>query len=104
MKALVILVLVGASARVAAADDSWRCPNGIVKLGDKLEDVQAACGAPTKSEHKVQQYTRHGLTGAITIDTWTYDRGPNDLIRVLWFQNGLLHAIELGGYGKAGGG
>jgi hypothetical protein len=101
MKALVILALL---AGPAAAENSWRCAHGIVKLGDKIEDVQVMCGAPTKSEHKVEQHTRYGLVGTVTIDTWTYDRGPNDLVRVLWFQNGLLHTIEVGGYGTGSGG
>jgi hypothetical protein len=100
MKALALLLLM---SRVAIADDSWRCPNGIVKLGDKMQDVQAACGAPTRSEHKVEHHTRWGLTGTITTDTWTYDRGPHELIRILGFQSGVLQTIDLGGYGSTGG-
>jgi len=94
------LLVIAALARVAAADDSWRCPNGIVKVGDRVDDVQARCGAPSRSEHHVEKRAVRGYTTRVGVDTWTYDRGPSELVRVLTFVDGALQTIDVGGYGS----
>lgn len=90
-----------------AQSDSMRCGNRIVKDGDTIEKVLDVCGEPVKMERswiqRAPQYelggTYHSFPGTedVPVDLWTYDFGPNKLMRRVRFVDGLVVSIvELG--------
>ena len=84
--------------------DTMRCGNKLVVVGDSMATVQALCGAPATVQHgvKVSETTVGGAksdqsqtTGAaVPVETWTYNRGPNQLLVNIRFVNGQVVAIE----------
>ncbi len=100
-RAVVVVMVLASFARGAAADDDMRCKGGLVSVGDREEVVQRKCGAPTASETRTDHSWIHGVSITTVVDTWTYDRGRRELVRVLTFSDGVLGSIELGDYGKA---
>lgn len=87
---------------VAVANaDNFRCPNdNIVSTGDRISVVASKCDAPTlvsrREEPKIGEY---GRTVYIEIQEWTYNGGPDTLIHILTFRNGVLVEVQTGGYG-----
>lgn len=91
---------------------SWagmRCGNLLISEGDNFAEVENICGAAdstidmgTKVIYKqVQQGEQSAaIAESIKQDLWVYNRGPNKLIRNLYFENGILVRIESGGRGK----
>jgi len=90
-----------AMANGAAAGD-FRCPNGsIVSSGDNQSIVAMKCDTPTYKASRVE--TEAGYRGAtiiINIEEWTYNEGPNRLVHILVFRNGILSSIQTAGFGK----
>jgi hypothetical protein len=87
-----------------AGQNSVRCGDALVMVGDSEPQVLAKCGAPsnrTPSERRVltQPAPDETVETATFVETWTYDRGPSDFVQFLTFQSGRLDNIELGGYG-----
>jgi hypothetical protein len=97
-----------------ASDDSLRCQNRIIMLGESMYDVQALCGPPDFTDRRVTQRAalrpnRFCPVGArcpgvvetveVTIDEWTYDFGRTRFIHYLLFEDGKLVAVRQGGYG-----
>ncbi len=79
------------------------CSEQIVSVGDAKFDVLAKCGEPTLKDSHVEEF-RETADGAerkvfITVEEWTYNMGPNRLVRILTFKNGKLTDIRSGGYG-----
>jgi hypothetical protein len=102
MRALALalaLALVLAAGGAARAEDGMRCRGGLISLGATEDDVRARCGDPTTSDHREEIGYRRGLRIRTVVDVWTYDRGRNELIRILTFVDGTLRTIELGDYG-----
>jgi hypothetical protein len=97
--AMVILALVamagGAGGVSASEDTSYRCGQRLVVLGDHKIDVLGKCGAATLTDRWVE---KEG-DALRTVDEWTYNGGPQQMIRVLIFFNGRLARIEVGDYG-----
>ena len=94
----------------AAAADSFRCGTRLVTDGDPADKVEALCGKPTSIERReVMQrpvrwyrgrpyYASYDLV-PIPVEYWTYNLGPNKLMRRLKFEDGLLIDIETLGHG-----
>jgi hypothetical protein len=96
MRALAIACLLSGVAR---ADDSMRCPGGLVAVGVSARVVLEKCGSPTQqSRHYERRRTRYGWR-ELVIDTWSYDRGSYEFVRILTLSDGVLTAIEVGDYG-----
>ncbi len=85
-----------------------RCGNAIVVEGDSSYRVRDKCGEPDSIERSVVYKTRAVHRGyryvgsedySVVIEEWTYNLGPNRLIRLLRFENGVLKSIGNGGYG-----
>jgi hypothetical protein len=105
----------GMPGELQASDDSLRCQNRIIMLGNSMYDVQALCGPPDFTDRRVQQRTavrpnRFCPAGArcpggiletveVTIDEWTYDFGRNRFVHYLLFEDGLLVSVRQGSYG-----
>jgi hypothetical protein len=80
------------------AGDSLRCGSRIVSTESIAPAVLAACGEPAYRDvwrYYDESYARYvGDT-----EVWTYNFGPNQLLRILRFRNGKLNTIETDGYG-----
>jgi len=86
---------------IPAAADSFRCGQRIATEDMTVEELLQACGEPTrKSVEVVDVYgpNAHGSgnikRGTTTIETWTYDFGPQTLDMVVTIQDGKLKGIE----------
>lgn len=92
---LIVLALAGFEARAA---DSLRCGSRLVTVEARAAEILAACGEPDFRD--VFSYPGVSGVGVIgDVEQWTYNFGPNQLLRVLKLRNGLLIDIESDGYG-----
>lgn len=100
-RTLLILGLVLGLASVAAADN-FRCPNGeIVSTGDRLSIVAMKCDPPTYKNTRTESEAGHrGATILVSVEEWTYNEGPNRLVHILTFKNGILDSVQTAGFGK----
>ena len=97
MAILALVAMASAAGGVAASEDtSYRCGQRLVVLGDHKIDVLGKCGAATLTDRWIDKEPAGALR---TVDEWTYNRGPEQMIRVLLFVNGRLARIEVGDYG-----
>ena len=85
------------------ADATWRCGSRLVAIGDSAGRVLARCGEPTyrnvSTELVTLRYLPYEITRIIAVETWTYDRGPNEFVRELLFRDGFLEWVAEDGYG-----
>lgn len=90
-----------------ALADSMRCGSRIVKDGDTIDKVLDVCGEPAKMERTwIQRAPQYELGGTyysfpgtedVPVDQWTYDFGPNKLMRRVRIVGGIVVSIvELG--------
>ena len=88
-----------------AAADSFRCGSKLVTDGDSTDKVEALCGAPSsvrRSEvmqrpirwYRGRPYYTSYEPVPIPVEYWTYNLGPNKLMRRLKFEDGLLVDVE----------
>ena len=90
-----------AFAAPSRADDGLRCGQWIVSTGAPADDVVKKCGPPTQASRRIERHrTRYG-SRQVMFEVWIYDRGPNEFVRTLTFENGILERIETGDYGKS---
>lgn len=89
------------SAGIAAADN-FRCPNGsIVSTGDSQSIVAMKCDPPTYKATRMESEGGHrGATILINVEEWTYNEGPNRLVHILTFRNGVLMSVQTAGFGR----
>jgi hypothetical protein len=105
ISALAFLVLALATANSAAAG-TMRCNSSVVSLGETKAEVAMKCGEPASQDSR-QEEIMERTEGAgtrvttVTIDDWTYDFGPDSLIRYLTFRNNRLVGVREGGYGSS---
>ena len=101
---LAFLVLAFAAANPAAAG-TMRCNGTVVSPGETKAEVAMKCGEPASQDSR-QEELMERTEGAgtrimtVTIDDWTYDFGPDTLIRYLTFRNNRLVDVREGGYGS----
>jgi hypothetical protein len=57
---------------------------------------QQRCGKPTSADRRIEERP-HGQL--VTVDELFYDRGPQEFVRTLRFENGRLVRIDSGDYG-----
>ncbi|HEY5559354.1 MAG TPA: DUF2845 domain-containing protein [Steroidobacteraceae bacterium] len=93
-----------------AGADSFRCGTRLVTDGDSTDKVEALCGTPDSIQRReVMQRPIRWYRGRpyytsyepvpIPIEYWTYNLGPNKLMRRLKFEDGLLVDVETLGHG-----
>ncbi len=104
--AVLILGLLASSPAFA-----FRCGSKLVSEGDTRTEVLAKCGEPADKVTQRSVYRRpmiwaHGRPYYIgddymevPVESWTYNLGPNKLMRRVRFENGLVADIETLGYG-----
>lgn len=81
-----------------------RCGNKLIVNGDSVATVQALCGPPAVVQQGVKESSTtvggghggqsHTVGAAVPVETWTYNRGPNQLLVNVRFVNGVVVAIE----------
>jgi hypothetical protein len=83
---------------------SMRCGTRLVSDGASKADVLAKCGEPLSKESRTETTevkTQDKDTGTSTktttqknIEEWTYNFGPNRLMQVVTFENGVLTDVK----------
>jgi hypothetical protein len=102
---LVFAMVIAALWTLGAAADSFRCGTHLVTDGDSIDKVAALCGPPTDIQRReILQRPIRWYSGSpyytsyepapIPIEYWTYNLGPNRLMRRLKFEDGLLMDVE----------
>lgn len=97
--ALALLAITGGPA--AWADDSMNCGSALITVGMVAPQVIAKCGQPKdKNVAEVPQRSRRAngtsrVTGTVSVERWTYDRGYGQFPALLTFEEGKLKSIEL---------
>jgi hypothetical protein len=101
--------LVAHSCTSHAAESSLRCEHGGVSVGDAKIDLLGKCGWPTLQEsHREERADferssneRGGLERRViwTVEKWTYNFGPEQLLRYVTLESGRVVRIEQGNYG-----
>ena len=67
--------------------DAMRCGSKLVEKGDSIVTVKMLCGAPTLVEHSF-------TVNSAPVETWTYNRGPDQFLVRIRFVDGTVVAIE----------
>lgn len=85
-----------------------RCEHKLISIGDHRSKLLRYCGEPYLAESRHAQWALVGNVGQaifpayaedLLIEEWTYNFGPNKLMRVVRLENGVVAAIEGLGYG-----
>jgi hypothetical protein len=84
--------------------ESLDCRGGIISVGDSRIDLITKCGEPDlKDSHTEEISERLGKDTRtkliVTVDEWTYNFGPSQLIRIVTMKNGRIADIRTGSYG-----
>jgi hypothetical protein len=101
-----ILHLVATYAARAEAS-SISCPGGIVSSGDSVVDLLVKCGQPVWKESHQEEITDHIAPNRrqrtyVTVESWTYDFGPQQLLRFVTIRNGVVAGVRTGReYGRS---
>lgn len=111
MKRPCALILLGLACAPAAWADSFRCGTRLVVEGTTRDQVTTWCGDPTDvREHYtlrppiIWYYGRPVRVAGggyieVLVETWTYNLGPNKLMRRVTIEDGEVVDIETLGYG-----
>ena len=91
--------------------DGMRCGGRLIRDGDVRAEVRAFCGEPADVQTRTilrrpvynavngrLLYLGDGLV-EIPVETWTYNFGPNKLMRRVRFIDGVVEEVETLGYG-----
>jgi hypothetical protein len=108
---LLLGLTVAAAALAAPAHaDGMRCGGRLIRDGDARAEVRAFCGEPADVQTRTilrrpfynvrgrLVYFGDGLV-EIPVETWTFNFGPNKLMRRVRFIDGLVDEVETLGYG-----
>lgn len=105
------LVLLALACAPAAWADSFRCGQRLVVEGTTRDQVVTWCGEPSEVEERralrppiLWYYGRPvrvagGEYIEVLVETWTYNLGPQQLMRRLTIENGTVVEVETLGYG-----
>jgi hypothetical protein len=66
----------------------------LVSLGEPTFVVLERCGEPHARTRRVESRTVQGRVVYVTVEEWTYRRGPRDFPRLATFENGRLTSVE----------
>lgn len=82
----------------AASAEAWRCGTRQIEPGDRDYRVRQHCGEPDYVDRQPEALVPGvGVVGELA--EWYYNRGPQKLVRVLYFRNGRLDRIVTGDHG-----
>ncbi len=102
---LIILLSFGLFPSPASAD-SISCDGGIVSNGDPVVDLVMKCGQPDWKESHQEEITDRLAPDLkqrtyINVEQWTYNFGPQQLLRTVTIRNGVVTGIRTGQYGTS---
>ncbi|MDY6947233.1 MAG: DUF2845 domain-containing protein [Pseudomonadota bacterium] len=110
ISSLIGLTVVAVAFAAPAHADGLRCGGRLLRDGDSRAEVRAFCGEPVDVQTRTilrrpfytaggrLLYLGDGLT-EIPVETWTYNFGPNKLMRRVRFVDGIVEEVETLGYG-----
>jgi hypothetical protein len=92
------------------ADDDMRCGNRLISSGDTIDKVLTLCGEPRSREHRtIMRRPSYDYGGRIIyfgdgfvevpVEIWTFNFGPNRLMRRIRFIDGEVDNIDTLDYG-----
>ena len=107
VRAIIAIVALAAAAPALAA---MRCGNHLITEGDTAGLLTARCGPPAEvSQQTILRppvFWRHGrpyqVPGGeieVRVEIWTYNFGPNQLMRRVRLEDGIVKSIETLGHG-----
>ncbi|MEO8019256.1 MAG: DUF2845 domain-containing protein [Pseudomonadota bacterium] len=101
MKALIFLATAPLLPFAASADESFRCGKWIVSSDMPVAELTSKCGQPTArasdTRDVLTRNRNNGLmmkTGETTVQTWTFNRGPNAAPMVVTIVDGRIKSID----------
>jgi hypothetical protein len=102
---LVILLSFGLFPSPASAD-SISCDGGIVSDGNSVVDLLMKCGQPAWKDSHQEEFTDRLTPGLkqrtyVTVEQWTYNFGPQQLLRTVTIKNGVVTDVKTGQYGPS---
>jgi Protein of unknown function (DUF2845) len=103
-------IAIGLAVSTAANADAMRCGNRLIGTGDTRSMVRQFCGEPadvvTRTILQRPNFLLRGRTFflnegyvEVPVEVWTYNLGPNRLMRRISFIDGNVDSIETLGYG-----
>ena len=109
MKKLIAFLALAAMPTLSVAD-AIRCGSRLLLVGDSSAELGALCGQPAQIDRStgypgggnVRAGVRAPAGGSddqISVETWTYNFGPNLLMQRVRIENGVIVQIESLGYG-----
>ena len=93
------VVVILALLPTLALGQSMRCGNDLITKGTSQAKVAALCGQPTQVVHPPAYDGVVPGASDVQEEIWTYNLGPNNLMRRIWFRNGIVANIDSVGYG-----
>ncbi len=81
------------------------CSEQTVSVGNTAAEVRAKCGEPFGKDWREEIVTERVDENtvrkvSVKIEEWTYNSGPNRLLRIFSMRNGKVTDIRTGGYGN----
>lgn len=98
VRALLLLAL-GATAAPSQASDTMRCGSRLVSVEARAAELLATCGEPAYRDVWSAQAPAPGAIAEQ--EEWTYNFGPQQLLRVVRLRNARVVDIASDGYGFA---
>jgi hypothetical protein len=107
-KALAITGLLVFGLSSASNAYAMRCGTRLISKGDHMSKILKYCGEPDITQSRSAQRSYHNRYGhvlyagfyeEVLIQEWTYNLGPNKLMRIIKLENGVVRGIEHLGYG-----
>ncbi len=107
---LIAATLFAMGATLPAHADGMRCGGRLIRDGDARAEVRAFCGEPADVQTRtILRRPFYNVSGRIVyfgdglveipVETWTYNFGPNKLMRRVRFVDGIVDGVETLGYG-----
>jgi hypothetical protein len=104
------LLAAAALAAGPAVADSFRCGTKLITDGDGADKVRSLCGPPTEVTRSEvwrrpvlwrfgRPYYLSDDPVPVAVEYWTYNLGPNKLMRRLRLEDGVVTEIETLGHG-----
>lgn len=107
---LIGVAFIAAALAAPAHADGMRCGGRLIRDGDVRAEVKAFCGDPVDVQTRtILRRPSYDFRGRflgygdglieIPVETWTYNFGPNKLMRRVRFIDGVVDEVETLGYG-----
>ncbi len=110
LSCLPVAIVLGVVFAAPVQADGMSCGSALVHDGDEQARVRRVCGEPSQVEKRyIRRRPQVWLGGRLVyvgqdevdvpVEIWTYNFGPNKLMRRLRIVDGLVEEIETLGYG-----